>query len=382
MSLQKKKSTKPGGRALAASVKNLEAEIQNDKRNYHSRTESIEILYEKASDYGGEYWNYYASSIGKFRSRSKGLTALMVILLIGGIVLEALHIIYTTKQVESREQQLIEVVAAQDFEKAREIATRPLKEPGNLMTVGFILLVIAYGTLLIDRNFGFSTTYLRYVDAHLKLREIMEDFNYSWQFLTVRLFKLDGSGKIIYPDENDLDNISNDPSKSADISLLEYNELKSLIMTFKNQVDEIVAEETEEWKANWRKSRSELASMITNKYQSFKEDRLKHRQEIMDRVEKIKNNIPAKELNKMIEIDLPNMDQFQTGVVNVLRSDSKHEGGEINIDDSHKSLVIPNLQADTYLIIVEAVDAKGKKSSVSRTVDLTSDLMKSVTITL
>ncbi len=102
-----------------------------------------------------------------------------------------------------------------------------------------VFLLIAATFLALDRFFGFTNSWIRFISAELKIKTHYEDFQLSWQIKLVAL-----EGKV--------------PSIEQTIELLNF------CREFLNKVNDILLEEMEEWKQNFKAALKKIDAETKN----------------------------------------------------------------------------------------------------------------------
>ncbi len=102
-----------------------------------------------------------------------------------------------------------------------------------------VLLIIAATFIALDRFFGFTNSWIRFISAEIKIKTRHEYFQLSWQI------KLDSlEGKIP--------------------SVEQTNELLKFCIDFLYEVNEIIIEEMEEWKQNFETAIKKIDAELKN----------------------------------------------------------------------------------------------------------------------
>lgn len=109
---------------------------------------------------------------------------------------------------------------------------------------GYILIALAAASLVFDRYFGFSSSWMRYMTAQMALQRALEKFQLSWGLWRIRA------------SSNSLD----DDQQAAAISLL---------TAFQEQVGDLVDQEFQAWISQFKEQLAELQATINKD----KEDR-------------------------------------------------------------------------------------------------------------
>jgi len=335
---------------------NVEIHLDLNWQEYSTMTEALDKSSDKVIKYAHSAWKMYAQKIWRFRIMSKFSTFLMVTLLVSGLSLE----VYEIYDQNQRNQQLL---IALNEAKRREVKTvesqiAEIPISRDYTTMGLIFLTIAFGVLIYDRNFGISSSYIRFVSNKVKLEHTISNFTDIWQLSTVGIFTLDGNGKITYPS-----------GLANDLSISKYDLLKGIILEFKNEINGIIEEETEEWKANRQESRKQLESLITRKYEDLKTQQKQKQTELIARIKEEQEKIRVEDMVRTIDVSLKNMNGLK-GVLRVFENQDQL-GNDISLTDDYKAVTIPNLKQGLYTIKAEVEDANGNKKILTQSIDLT-----------
>lgn len=105
---------------------------------------------------------------------------------------------------------------------------------------GYILFALAASSILTDRYFGFSSSWMRYMKAQMSLQRALERFQLSWGIWQI----------------HSKDNFSTKDKQHAAIALLE---------SFSSQIGELVDEEFNIWTTQFKEQLAELQTAINKK---------------------------------------------------------------------------------------------------------------------
>lgn len=109
----------------------------------------------------------------------------------------------------------------------------------SLLGVGYILLAAAAGCLAIDRFFGISTAWMRYLTTELTLQRELQRFQVEWAKLSARC--------------------------GPTLSIAEITEHLNLLGAYVDRVSDEMAAETKAWVEEFRGSLTELSNHATSR---------------------------------------------------------------------------------------------------------------------
>ena len=108
---------------------------------------------------------------------------------------------------------------------------------------GYIAIAMAGTLILLDRFFGYSSAWVRYLTTEMEIRRQIKEFEMKWNIENYGL---------------DLQNI--DPPKAK--------ELLKMLMDFSSFVDEMVKQETQNWATEFQTNIAELQKIINTKLET------------------------------------------------------------------------------------------------------------------
>ncbi|MCL6257452.1 SLATT domain-containing protein [Aquiflexum sp. TKW24L] len=120
----------------------------------------------------------------------------------------------------------------------------------NFLNLGYISIAFAGTLLLLDRFFGFSSGWIRYMTTEMEIQKKIREFELRWEIETFRA-----------------DLVSIPPE--------EAKELLRMLMDFSVLIDEIVKEETSSWVTEFQSSMAELQKSINNKLETTQPGNIK-----------------------------------------------------------------------------------------------------------
>lgn len=110
----------------------------------------------------------------------------------------------------------------------------------KIVNLGYIAIAIAGTLLLVDKFFGFSSGWIRFITANMEIERMIVEFEMRW--------KIETFGK-------DLENISEEEGKI----------MLTLLMDFVFQINEVMKQETNSWVSEFQSNLAELQESISNK---------------------------------------------------------------------------------------------------------------------
>lgn len=113
----------------------------------------------------------------------------------------------------------------------------------KIVNLGYIAIAIAGTLLLVDKFFGFSSGWIRFITANMEIDRMIVEFEMRW--------KIETFGK-------DLEKISEEDGKV----------LLTLLMDFIFQINEVMKQETNSWVSEFQSNLAELQKSISNKAES------------------------------------------------------------------------------------------------------------------
>jgi len=108
---------------------------------------------------------------------------------------------------------------------------------------GYITIAMAGTLIFLDRFFGFSSAWIRYITTEMEIRKQIKEFEMKWRIENYGL---------------DLQSI--DPSKAK--------ELLKMLMDFSSLIDEMVKQETNNWATEFQTNIAELQKTINAKIET------------------------------------------------------------------------------------------------------------------
>ncbi|MES2679069.1 MAG: SLATT domain-containing protein [Bacteroidota bacterium] len=122
----------------------------------------------------------------------------------------------------------------------------------NISNWGFICIALAGTLLFLDKFFGFSSGWIRYVLTEMDIRKQAKEFELRWQ---VEVARLGNCG--------------------PDINCDKYIELLNLLKDFSTQIDTLVKQETALWASEFQTNISDLQKMASAKAEELRPGSIK-----------------------------------------------------------------------------------------------------------
>lgn len=113
----------------------------------------------------------------------------------------------------------------------------------TILNLGYIAIALAGTLLLLDKFFGFSSGWIRYITTEMEITKKTKEFELRW--------KIETYGKNL-----------------ADLPEEEAKELLRMLADFLLMVEEIVKEETSSWAMEFQNNMAELQKSINNKVET------------------------------------------------------------------------------------------------------------------
>jgi hypothetical protein len=113
----------------------------------------------------------------------------------------------------------------------------------NVTNWGYIAIALAGTLVLVDRFFGYSSAWIRYITAELEIRKQIKEFEMKWKMETC-----------------DLDLVT--------VDCLKGRELMKILIDFSSLIDELVKQETNSWATEFQSNIAELQKTINSKLES------------------------------------------------------------------------------------------------------------------
>jgi hypothetical protein len=113
----------------------------------------------------------------------------------------------------------------------------------SILNYGYIAVAFAGTLLLLDKFFGFSTAWIRYIKAEMDISKKTKEFELKWKIETY------GKNLELLPEE-------------------EAKELLRMLSDFLMTIEEIVMEETNKWEMEFQTNISELQKSIDSKVET------------------------------------------------------------------------------------------------------------------
>lgn len=111
---------------------------------------------------------------------------------------------------------------------------------------GYVSIALAGTLLLLDKFFGFSSAWMRYITTEMDIQKLKKDFEAKWKVENIKI-----------PDRENL---------SADQAVA----LLQMTRDFVSQIDELVKQETLSWATEFQSNVSELQKMTNSKLETMK----------------------------------------------------------------------------------------------------------------
>jgi hypothetical protein len=113
----------------------------------------------------------------------------------------------------------------------------------SILNLGYISVALAGTLLLLDKFFGFSSAWIRYIKAEMEISKKIKEFDLKW--------KIETYGK-------DLNSLPDEEAK----------ELLRMLSDFLMTIEEIVLEETNKWVLEFQSNIAELQKSIDSKVET------------------------------------------------------------------------------------------------------------------
>ena len=113
----------------------------------------------------------------------------------------------------------------------------------TILNLGYIAIALAGTLLLLDKFFGFSSGWIRYITTEMEITKKTKEFELRW--------KIETYGKNL-----------------ADLPEEEAKELLRMLADFLLMVEEIIKEETSSWAMEFQNNMAELQKSINNKVET------------------------------------------------------------------------------------------------------------------
>ncbi|TXE06717.1 SLATT domain-containing protein [Algoriphagus aquimarinus] len=113
----------------------------------------------------------------------------------------------------------------------------------TILNLGYIAIAFAGTLLLLDKFFGFSSGWIRYITTEMEITKKIKEFELRWKIETY------GKNLAVIPEE-------------------EAKELLSMLADFIIMIKEIVKEETSAWALEFQTNMAELQKSINNKIET------------------------------------------------------------------------------------------------------------------
>jgi hypothetical protein len=124
--------------------------------------------------------------------------------------------------------------------------------PFKIVNLGYISIATAGTLLLLDKFFGFSSGWIRFITTHMEMKRKIVEFEMRW--------KIETYGKNL-----------------AEISEEEGKLLLSMLADFVSQINEIMYQETNAWVAEFQSNLAELQRSINQKSEASSPGNIKVR---------------------------------------------------------------------------------------------------------
>jgi hypothetical protein len=110
---------------------------------------------------------------------------------------------------------------------------------------GYVFLALAAGCVALDRFFGYSSGWIRYVTSALNLQRLQAEFQLDWAILTANL-------------------------PQADVPLIQREAMLRRVQSFILRMREEIEKETAEWAAEYRSNLTELEKTARTQLDAWK----------------------------------------------------------------------------------------------------------------
>jgi hypothetical protein len=123
---------------------------------------------------------------------------------------------------------------------------------GSFKDYGYISIATAGVLLFLDRFFGFSSGWIRYILIEMEIGKRKKEFEIKWR---IEMAKID--------------------LRNAEITIENAIELMNMLKDFSCQIEELVMQETNTWAAEFQSNISELQKMASEKMEALKPGSIK-----------------------------------------------------------------------------------------------------------
>ena len=208
-----------------------------------------------------------------------------------------------------------------------------LKTEINYYAISYLFLVLASILLFIDRFFGHSDAWMRYVLTEMQLNKTISEYHGRWIKL-IQSLELN----ILTPENK--------------------NNLIDLLQEFDKALREIVITETETWKGLLTQRINDYSKRLNNKLEESTKKLSKYKEEIEKKLKKNADEEKIKHLKGILSIRLKKNENSKTRVT--IKGPNTNETKKL--ESYMYSVTYMDLKLGNYLIKVEeAIDNKIKK---------------------
>ncbi|MEM9291419.1 MAG: SLATT domain-containing protein [Acidobacteriota bacterium] len=205
--------------------------------------EAVQSIHDLALEHALGTIRWYYRKRKRFRSRAQGLRFTATILAILGGLMPLLQLNFGA------------------------VLTKAGYDPTTLSHLGYLFFGLAAALLAFNNYLGYSSAWIRHVLAALKIKRLVEDFQFSWM---QQIAGLNTAAKQASDPQPEAQQATPAPEQAQPASdpawRQEVEQLLQLVHHFSDQLNELALQETETWAAEFSRDLSSLESLVKKEH--------------------------------------------------------------------------------------------------------------------